>query len=75
MNKRTSRKQVETILSSISTDDIEYRLVSHEYLSGSKYTYTYSICCYIDGKHNHDVISSTTLKKAYERANQLLFDE
>lgn len=61
---RTSRKQVEKLLASKNEDGIEYRLVSHQHLGNAvSYSYTYSVCIFVDGKHEKDLINNTSLKE------------
>ena len=62
--KRTSRKQVENLLASKSENGIEYRLVSHQHSGNAvSYSYTYSVCIFVDGKHEKDLINNTSLKE------------
>lgn len=74
-NKRTSRKQVETILKQLSSEDCVYKLISHEHLGNNAhtYSYTYSICIYDKyNKYQASVSKNLTLKATYDYVLRLL---
>lgn len=68
MKHRTSRKQIENLLSRLNDTSTEYRLVSHQHLGNSaSYSYTYSVCIYVDGKYERTFIDNTSLKMIAEK--------
>ena len=82
--QRTSRKRVEEILKTISTNTFKYELIPIEYCGKWKYSIsTYErepklvdmwgkVYTYTEWKHIERVLELTTLKKAYEFSCELL---
>lgn len=82
--QRTSRKQVEKILDSLTYRDTGYQLITHEFCG----KYKYSICRYsrepqytdhwgrviiwTEWKYEETLLDCVSLKKAYEYASNML---
>lgn len=84
MRYRTSRKEVEKILEVISTKELKYELIYHEFIGRWKYsicTYTREpklvdhwgyVYSYTNWEYKETVLGMTTLKNTYDFAVELL---